>query len=275
MHITETFLFCKFCDIHYVKHKTLSVSAHLIPEARALIEALSQHAVPLLLYPRESSEIAGWLTGGTGVLIQTPISRFIITANHVFAQMEKLRAERSTITLLGGTNAPPLDISHWNVIDRNERLDICIIQVPGSFEPRDIGKYFYTADFTTSSTAAREDEALIIGFPCEHRTTSVSIINTRMLPIIDFVKSVSETRFVVADPENEREILENPSGLDVPKHMGGASGAPVFKLSLNSPSELIGIFTEGSDGLHGVYLCTHVRFLTNEGRIDLLQLPPH
>lgn len=251
------------------------MSAHLRPEAKALIEAMSRHAVPLLLYPREEAEIDGWLTGGTGVLVQTPISRFIVTANHVIAEIEALRVGRPTVTLLGGTNAPPLDISDWNVVDRNARLDICIIQVPDSFEPRDIGKSFYSADFTASPTAAREDEALIIGFPRAHRMASGSVINTRVMPIIDFVKSVSETRFVVADPENEREILENPSGLDVPEHMGGASGAPVFKFRLDNPNELIGIFTGGSDGLHGAYLCTHVRFLANDGTIDLLQLPPH
>jgi hypothetical protein len=251
------------------------MSAHMRPEAKALIDAMSLHAVPLLVYPRDEPKTDGWLTGGTGVLIQTPITRFIVTANHVVVEMEALRTLHPTVVLLGGTRAPPLDISDWKVVDRNKDIDICIIEVPDSFEPRDINKSFYSADFTTSRVAAEDDEALILGFPRAHRTASGSVINARMLPIIDFVTSVSETRFVVADPESEREVLENPSGLDVPEHMGGASGAPVFRLSLDGPCELIGIFTGGSDGLHGAYFCTHVRFLANNGRVDLLQLPPY
>lgn len=243
------------------------------PEAKATIEAMSRHAVPLLVFPRDNAGADGWLTGGTGVLVQTPSNRFILTADHFVAATEALRVERAIVTLLAGVHAPPLDISEWKIVDRNKRLDICIIQMPDTFDPCEINKSFYSADFTANHPTIEGDEALIIGFPQEHRSAAGSTINTRMLPIIDFVQSVSELHFVVADPDNQRQILVNPSGLCVPEHMGGASGAPVFKFHLANPCELIGIFTGGGDGLHGAYFCTHVRFLTNDGTIDLLQLP--
>lgn len=245
------------------------------PEARTMIEAMSRHAVPLLLYPRDGHDIGNWLTGGTGVLVQTPVNRFIITAEHVVGMIESLREEQQTVTLLGGTGAPPVDISDWQVIDRSKILDICIIQVPEGFDPGQINKSFCCVDLSNIERAKENDEVLIIGFPSAHRTATGSVLNTRMLPIIDFVRSVSEMRFAIADPDNERQILLNPSDLDFPQHMGGASGAPVFRCQLDYSCELFGIFTDGIDGIHGVYLCTHANFATNSGVIDLLRLPPY
>ena len=243
------------------------------PEARIVIEAMSQHAVPLLLYPRDAPDIGSWLTGGTGVLVQTPINRFVITADHVACEIEKLRKEQQSVTLLGGTGAAPVDISDWQIIDRSKVLDICIIQVPDGFDPSEINKSFCLVDLAKIGRAKESDEALIIGFPLAHRTAAGSVLNTRMLPIIDFVRSVSEMRFVIADPDDERQILLNPSDLDFPQHIGGASGAPVFRFQLDYPCELFGIFTDGYDGIHGAYLCTHANFVTNAGLIDVLRLP--
>lgn len=184
-----------------------------------------------------------------------------------------LRKKREIVVLLGGTSAPPIDISDWPVIDRNPRLDVCIIQVPANFDPKTINKSFHEVNFAECVRVSVNDEAIIIGFPRAHRSAVGSVINTRMLPVIDFVRSVSEERFVIADENNERQVLINPSGLQVPEHMGGASGAPVFRLMLDAKFELIGIFTGGSDGLHGVYFCAHANFVSNTGHIDTLQLP--
>ena len=243
------------------------------PEARVLMEAMSGHAVPLLVYPHDNPEIDGWLTGGTGVLVQTPLTRVLITANHVVKEFDSLRRTTQVDMLLGGKNATPLDITGWEVLDRHERLDICIIRVPNAFDSATINKSFYVTDFNLASRAEVDDEVLIIGFPGAHRTATGSVIHARMVQIVDFVKSVSEHQFVVADPENEREIIENGSGFEMPTHLGGASGAPVFRVSLNKSNELVGIFTGGHDGLHGAYFCAHADFLSNDGKIDVLKLP--
>jgi len=249
-------------------------------EHQTWIETLSRHATPLLVYPREDSAIDGCLTGGTGVLVQTPVNRLLITANHVANEIERIRDEhiihgQHIVTLLCGTNASPHEISGWQIVDRDKRLDVCIFQVPETFDPDEINKSFYLTDFAVTRPAVEDDEVLIIGFPKEHRAGTGSVINARMLPIVDFVKSVSETRFVVADPDNQRQIVANPVGLDFPDHMGGASGAPAFRLSPAGTCELIGIFIEGSDGLNGAYFCTHIRFFTNRGTIDSLLMPPY
>ena len=208
-------------------------------------------------------------------MVRTPLNTLLITADHVLREIEALRQKLDVVVLLGGTSAPPVDVSDWPIINHNARIDICIIQAPPGFDPTEINKSFYIGEFDRSPIARKDDEALIIGFPREHRAASGSIINTRMLPIIDFVRSVSEERFIVADEENEREVLLNPFGLKIPEHMGGASGAPVFRFAPGDQNELIGIFTGGGDGLHGIYFCTHAKFITNAGVIDSLQLPPN
>ena len=179
------------------------------PEAKVLMESMSRHAVPLLAYPHDNPEINGWLTGGTGVLVQTPLTRVLVTANHVVNEFESLRRTAQIDTFLGGKNAAPVDITGWEVLDRHERLDICIIRVPDAFDSATINKSFYIADFSRASRSEIDDEVLIIGFPGAHRTATGSVIHARMVQIIDFVKSVSELQFVVADPENGREIVEN------------------------------------------------------------------
>ena len=245
------------------------------PEFIAFLEAVSRHATPLLVYPRHKAEIDGWLTGGTEVLVETPINRFAITADHVICEIENLAKQKDIVTLAGGTHTSPIDISDWKVIDRDKRLDICILQVPEAFAAESANLAFLSIDFTAESCVMENDKILIIGFPQEHRNASGIVINARMLPIVDFVRSVSELRFVVADPDNEREVLINPSGLATPMHMGGASGAPAFRITSDHKYELIGIFTGGLDGINGAYLCTHIKFLTNTGQIDSLQLPPY
>ena len=242
-------------------------------EANAVMDYLSLHAVPLLAYPHDDPPIDGWLTGGTGVLVQTPLNRLLITANHVVKEIEALRRQADIDTFLGGRNVAPTEISRWRVLDRNERLDICVIQVPDAFNCAAINKSFCVADFNIASRAEVDDEALIIGFPRDFRTAAGSEIHARMLQVIDFVTSVSTAQFLIADSENERKIVENSSGLEVPRHMGGASGAPVFRVTLSKPNQLIGILTEGADGLHGAYFCTHIEFLRNDGLIDMLKLP--
>jgi hypothetical protein len=262
-------------DRQDVRHQNHRPTHMLRPEARTRIEAMSRHAVPLLVFPRAKPAIDGWLTGGTGILVRTPLNTLLITADHVLREIEALRQKLDVVVLLGGTSAPPIDVSDWPIVDRNARIDICIMQTPPGFDPTEINKSFYDAEFDRSPIARKGDEALIIGFPREHRAASGSVINTRMLPVIDFVRSVSEERFIVVDEKNERKVLLNPSGLNIPEHMGGASGAPVFRFAPGEQNALIGIFTDGGDGLHGVYLCTHAKFITNAGVIDSLQLPPN
>lgn len=119
------------------------------------------------------------------------------------------------------------------------------------------------------------DQALILGFPQLHRGVSgENRINTRVLPIVDHVTDVADRRFTIADEKNGREILINPHSLSFPDHVGGMSGAPVFRISEASSAILIGISSEAGDGLHGAYFCSHAKYLLPDGTLDVKGLPP-
>ena len=115
---------------------------------------------------------------------------------------------------------------------------------------------------------------IIVGYPAAHRAASGVTINTRCLPIQDFVTDVGPRRFTVADEQQTREVAINPDGLSFPEHVGGMSGSPVFKIQDSEKPMLLGVFSEGSDGLRGTYFCSHTHFLTPDGHIDHSRLPP-
>ena len=58
------------------------------------------------------------------------------------------------------------------------------------------------------------------------------------------------------------------------EHVGGMSGPPVFRFENSEEPALLGVFIKGRDGLRGAYFCSHAHFLTPDGRIDFLCLPP-
>jgi hypothetical protein len=243
-------------------------------EFRRQIESLLPYVAPVLVYPRINSGFDGWRTGGTALLVQTETNRFLITADHVVAKIDELRESSDIVVLLGGTDAPPIDITLWTTLARDSVTDICTIQMPHDFEAGEINKHFFELDLAQSTRAAVGDQALILGFPASHRRASGNRINTRVLPIMDYVTDVSVRRFTIADENDQREILINPDNLSFPDHLGGMSGSPVFRIAESASPALMGTFCEGGDGLRGAYFCSHVNFLLPDGGLDANALPP-
>jgi hypothetical protein len=243
-------------------------------EFRRKIESLLPYVAPVLVHPRISRGFEGWITGGTTLLVRTETNRFLITADHFVTKIDELREESDIVVLLGGTDAPPIDITLWTTIARDSFTDICTIQMPHDFEAAGINKYIFELDLTQSTRAAVGDQALILGFPMSHRHTSGNKINTRVLPIMDYVTDVGARRFTIADENNQREILINPDNLSFPDHLGGMSGSPVFRIAESDSPALMGMFCESGKGLRGPYFCSHVNFLLSDGSFDINAVPP-
>lgn len=243
-------------------------------EFRRQIESLLPYVAPVLVYPRIDPGFDGWITGGTAVIVRTETNSFLITADHVVTKIDELRERSDIVVLLGGVNAGLIDITLWPTLARDSLTDICTIHVPQDFEAGELNKDFFELDLALPTKAAVGDLALILGFPAGHRCVSGNKINARVLPIGDYVTDVGVRRFTIADENARREILINPDNLSFPDHLGGMSGSPVFRIAESTSPALMGIFSEGGDGLRGAYFCSHVHFLLPDGNFDIRALPP-
>jgi len=241
---------------------------------RREIEALLPFVASLLAYPLTATRVEEYVTGGSVLLARSETHRFLVTADHVIREIDALRAKSQIVVLLGGVGAAPIDISDWPVIDRNQLLDICTLGVPETFAPSEINKQFFQLKYWPPRLAKVSDRIIIVGYPAAHRSSHETTLNTRCLPIQDFVTDVGPRRFTVADELGTREIVINPERLEFPEHVGGMSGSPAFRVDGTDAPELLGVFSEGSDGLRGAYFCAHVNFLNADGKFEQSRLPP-
>lgn len=242
---------------------------------RALIERLLPFVAPVLVYPLEDSGVENWIpAGGSAILVSTDQNRFLITADHIVCKIDALRTQREIVVLLGGTSTAPIDISDWPILAHDDFVDICIIQVPPEFEAEELKKTFFVLDRWPPTQAQKGDHVLIMGYPAAHREGYETTINARILPIYDLVTDVGPRRFTIADENEGREILINPDSLAFPKHVGGMSGSPVFRVSGDTTPDFVGVLVEASDGLRGAYFCSHAHFLLPSGQLDFTRIPP-
>jgi hypothetical protein len=238
---------------------------HIEEEVRRQIEflvpSLLPYVAPILVYPRVGPGTGSWITGGTVLLARTNQNRFLVTADHFITEINKLNQGADVVVLLGVPGSSFTDITLWPVIARDDYVDICTIQIPQEAECEWLEEHYFDLDFTQSAKARIGDKALIMGFPKLHREASEGRINTRVLPILDYVTDVGDRRFTIADENARREVVRNPDGLSFPDHLGGMSGAAVFRISELTPPSLVGILSECGDGLRAPFFCSHATFL--------------
>ncbi|MHB1586803.1 MAG: hypothetical protein ACYCRH_03520 [Acidiferrobacteraceae bacterium] len=237
-------------------------------------EVLSPFIAPILVYEGDEQHANNWLTGGTVFFALTTENRFLVTADHVMRAIDALRQQHPIRMMLCGHACAPVNIAEWSVIARDSGVDICTLQVPGTFNPEMLNKRFFELANWPHPQAQVLDKAFIIGYPAEHRSGSSNDVQSRITPICDFVSDVGPRCFTMADQSEEREVLLNPENLSVPEHFGGMSGSPVLRMIENSRPELIGILSEGGGGLGAPFFCAHANFILSNGSLDIRRMPP-
>lgn len=237
-------------------------------------EILSPFIAPILVYRQGETNAENWLTGGTAFLARTTENQFLVTAEHVIAEIDNLRQQHPLTIFLGGNRCEPANISQWDILGRDAYVDICTIQIPEGFDPVSLNKRFFDLYDWPHMKAQRLDSAFIIGYPAEHRSGDTNSIQIRITPINDFVTDVGPRRFTIADENEEREILLNTDNFSVPNCFGGMSGSPIFRMIEDARPEFIGVFSEGGDGLHAVFFGAHAEFISTDGRLDYNRIPP-
>lgn len=235
---------------------------------------LSPFTAPILVYRQGETNAANWLTGGTAFIARTEQNQFLVTAEHVMAEIDNLRTQHPITVFLGGNGCAPANISEWDILDRDSHVDICTLQIPHGFDPTTLNKRFFDLEDWPHQRARIQDNAMILGYPAEHRSGLGSSIEIRQTPISDFVSDVGPRRFTMADQNEEREVLLNPEGFSVPSCFGGMSGSPIFRMIEDARPEFIGVFSEGSGGLRGTFFGAHADFIATDGRLDQCRIPP-
>ena len=238
------------------------------------VKLLSPYIAPILVYKHGEQDASKWLTGGSVFLAKTVDNSFLVTADHVVREIESLRAQGPILVVLAGPGSEPIDITEWPVIARDKDIDICILQVPSDFDASSIAKELFELRNWPHRQAEIGDKALIMGYPSLHREGTRNTVRIKITPISDFVTDVGPRRFTMADETDEREVLLNPNGIEIPAHFGGMSGSPVFRMIEGARPEFIGVFSEGGDGLSAALFCAHASFILASGGLDYSMLPP-
>src|SRR6185369_11208594 len=96
----------------------------------------------------------------------------------------------------------------------------------------------------------------------QRRTAPMTLL-TPLAGVSDFVVSVSDRHFVIADEHGERTRQKGKR----PRSTAGMSGAPVFIASGNRLPEWAGILYEGID-MSGPLFATHSDVISRDGHID-------
>lgn len=231
---------------------------------------------PVLIYRGGCKSAADWESGGTALFLNTGNSTFLVTANHVIEEADNLRKLHSIYVFIAGHGREPVDIKDWEVIDRNRCIDICTIRIPDEFNLSELGKETYNANAWPPKRAEAGECVFIIGFPAEHRDGETNAVRNAAASIMDFITSVGPHKFLMAD-ENE---VRTTAILDAHKpdivNFGGMSGSPMFAVSNNGDTRLVGVFIEGGglvDGTHAPFFGSHIDFVNADGTIDTAKIP--
>jgi hypothetical protein len=230
---------------------------------------------PLMIYPKGLDVGANeWKCGGTCFFVKSGAATYLVTAAHVWDEVENCGAEFFPL-LLPVNGAEPVDISKWRIISKSAFLDIAVVEVPTSFQLASIGKDAITYNSSPETRVALHESVFFMGYPGEHRTADSLKIILRMTPCMDFVTSVNDRAFFMSDDFRERQSSSFDPGVSDIKSFGGLSGSPMLVVR-DGIFNLVGIFIEGGfqdEGIHSPFKGAHFDFINADGSLDELRIP--
>jgi hypothetical protein len=219
--------------------------------------------VPIIHFPKDAKNANEWVSGGTGLLLDTGNKKLLVTADHV---MESFLGEDGFFTLIGGAGTKPIDISKWKFLDSCKKRDICTVEVPDSFSPDFIGKRYCKPRRWPCDAVQKGEEAFFLGFPRAHRSGTPDEISCGIVLIAEFVASVGGPKFILVNEDSPRVPSLHNGFTEYPEHFGGMSGAPVFVHRDEGWLEPVGVFVEG-DGKDSPFFCSYIDCVNADGSL--------
>lgn len=230
---------------------------------------------PLMIYPNKPDLHADELKcGGTCFFVRSGDQQFLVTAAHVYEEVERCGDEFLPLVLVVN-GSPPVDISGWNLISKCTFIDIAVVEIPSDFDLSSIGKEAFTYNASQETRVAVNERVFYVGYPSEYRVTSKSKFVAGMMPFMDFVTSVNDRAFFMSDDALERGSFPFDHSVDQISTFGGLSGSPIVVVR-EGEFKLVGVFIEGGfqeEGIHSPFRGAHFDLINSDGSFDELRIP--
>jgi hypothetical protein len=203
---------------------------------------------------------------GTGTLIDTGVSRFLVTNHHVYDFFRSLRADSPEIVLKmsGVDGADFLDISESRVAGLDKDHDLAVLCVP---EERVLfqGKRFAVCESWPPQRPEEGIAAYIVGYPGQGRRQVADKVELRPAFALTTVQSVGKYRFILVDPNGAVEG-RSPAGVNPLTSYGGMSGSAVYISADERTFRLVGFMFEAAPSMV-VILATFADYINADGTI--------
>jgi hypothetical protein len=213
---------------------------------------------------RESPSIV--VANGTGTLVDTGTSRFLVTNHHVYEVFRSQPAfsPGAALKMSGADGADFLDVSESPILGLSEARDLAVLRVE---EERVLaqGKRFISYRAWPPSRPVNGTSAYISGFPGDGRRQESQNIRMRAALTATRVECVREDRFTLVDPNGEVGF-RCPDGVDPQTGYGGMSGSAVYLSADESMFRLVGSMFEATPSMVAI-LATHADYINADGSI--------
>ncbi len=231
--------------------------------------AIKPYSSPLF-YAEEVAPNTLSTTGGTALFLQTEHGRFLVTAAHVWKEMQKLSAQpggRFTIAVSSGSHL--ISLRDAEVVDQDEILDLTILRSPRITEAILQGNQFYQPLRLPPPPLIAGEIVGFIGFPGQLR----EIKGLHISPLSWYLEHPCYPgigdKFMIPGFGEERQLVNHVEQAPAVDDVGGSSGAPVFAYR-DGRVELVGVVTEGTTGANpsSTFQISSIRRLKADGTLE-------
>lgn len=231
-----------------------------------IAETLERHTVMLGISRGQVLTADDVSNNGTGSLIDTGTTKFLVTNYHVYAFYKQRHADDSAARLMmsGADGINFLDISEADVVGLDEESDLAVLSVPENLV-RHQGKTFFRCDVWPPPRPTPGLLVFCFGYPGQGRVPDGFSLGARANLIALGVDRVRANDFVIADLRGDAEY-NVPEGVQPLNSLGGMSGSAVYGFWKEEVALHIAGFMYGGYGM-SLMCATHADHLNADGTV--------
>jgi len=226
------------------------------------------HCVPIFILSDTPS--GGAVYGsGTAALIDTGTKRVLVTCDHVWSELKRIRDEHSEArlaTVFRSGDSPTIWIDDDSLMDCDAELDLAVFDFTPPEKALCLGfKQFYRIYRFPVADPRPWQPISLIGFPAEARRRSKRAGHFGYCSVGVTVSDVSHSLIVLANTDS-RILRDGAGNLAPPIDLGGTSGAPAYSRTLSGGFNLVGFVRAGNNSGTDIRL-SKAAFLRKDGSL--------